>query len=102
MTINRSTTRHGAVQFATKEFPDLGHLQIVPVNCILSGAMKTRVGIVIVVLTAVVLGIALLSVKHEATKQHAADTEKIVDLSNNVSFANAKLDETRQVAALLE
>jgi chromosome segregation ATPase len=64
--------------------------------------MKNRVGLVILVLIAVVLGIALLTVKRDATKQHAKDTDSIVTLSNQLSFTSGKLDEQRQVAALLE
>jgi len=41
-------------------------------------------------------------VKRDATKQQAKATETIIGLSNNLSFTSAKLDEQRQVAALLE
>jgi len=64
--------------------------------------MKNRIGIVILVLVCVVLGIALLTVKRDAAKLQAKDSETIVGLSNNLSFTSAKLDEQKQVAALLE
>ncbi len=85
-----------------KENPYRGHLQIWAQSAILFGAMKNRAGIIILVLVAVVLGIAFVSTKHEATKLHAKDTETIIGLSNNLSFTSAKLDEQRQVASLLE
>ena len=87
---------------APKEIPYDGRLQIARVKLILSDAMKTRVGIVILVLIAVVLGIALLSVKHDAVKRQAQDTERIIYFSNTLNSTTATLDDTRHVNALLE
>jgi len=54
------------------------------------------------VLIAVVLGIALLSVKHDAVKRQAQDTERIIYFSNTLNSTTATLDDTRHVNALLE
>jgi chromosome segregation ATPase len=64
--------------------------------------MKNRIGVVVLVLICVGLGIGLISIRREATKQKTEDTDKILSYSNQVLEANGKLDEQKQVTAMLE
>ena len=57
--------------------------------------MKNRIGVVLLVLLALGLGVALISIKHEANRTKAADTETILSLSNTVVDVNSKLKNNR-------
>jgi chromosome segregation ATPase len=64
--------------------------------------MKNRIGVVVLVLICLGLGIAVISIKHQATTEKAADEDKITTFSNQVIVASGKLDEQKQVATMLE
>src|SRR2546430_3283574 len=63
--------------------------------------MKNRVGIVILVLAAVILGIALISVKRESVKDRNEAVIRIDTFSNKWVETSGKLDEEKQNAARL-
>ena len=64
--------------------------------------MKSRLGIVILVVIAVALGIGLISVKRQADKQQETDSKTILTLTNDLSEAKNKFEEQKQVSSLLE
>jgi chromosome segregation ATPase len=64
--------------------------------------MRNRIGIVILVLVCVGLGVALVSIKRDAAAEKAAASEQILTLSNKWVDTSGKLDEQKQVAAMLE
>jgi len=64
--------------------------------------MRNRIGIVILVLVCVGLGIALVSIKRDAATEKANASEQISTLSNKWVDTSGKLDEQKQVAAMLE
>jgi len=74
---------------------------MIPFAPILYGAMKNRVGIVILVLGCVALGITLIMVKHDAVKDRNEATVKIEAYSNKWVETSAKWDEEKQNAAKL-
>ena len=63
--------------------------------------MKNRIGLVVLVLICLGLGIALITVRRDAAKQHDTDAASIDNYSNNLAATTAKWDEQRQVAATL-
>ena len=64
--------------------------------------MKNRIGIIVLVVVCVGLGIASITIKKQASDQKAKDTETILGLSNNLVSTSSKLDEQKQVYAILE
>ena len=65
-------------------------------------AMKNRIGVVVLVLICFGLGIGLIAIRREAAKQKTADEDKIQTFSNQLVVTSGKLDEQKQVAAMLE
>src|SRR5690349_24405750 len=64
--------------------------------------MKTKMGyIILVLICAVLVGILIYSNK-QATDQRKNDEAKIINLSNKLSEASAKLDEQKQVNLTME
>jgi hypothetical protein len=59
--------------------------------------MKLKIGIVILAVVAAGLLIALLADKKAADDQHKKDADAILDFSNQLTTANASLDDLRQV-----
>jgi chromosome segregation ATPase len=68
----------------------------------LSAIMKNRIGVIVLVVVCLGLGIASITIKKQATDQKVKDTETILGLSNNLVSTSGKLDEQKQVAAILE
>jgi len=64
--------------------------------------MKNRIGVVVLVLICLGLGIGLMAIKNDAAKQKFAFEDEIQSKSNKVVELNGKLDEQKQVAAMLE
>jgi chromosome segregation ATPase len=64
--------------------------------------MKTKVSIVILALMAVALGIALISLKQQADKQHNDDVDKYVVISNQLNDVTGKWDDQKQVNSTLQ
>jgi chromosome segregation ATPase len=64
--------------------------------------MKNRIGVVILVLVCLGLGVALITIKHEANKQLKEDTDNFQTMSNKWVDSNGKLDEQKQVTSMLE
>ncbi|HWX18426.1 MAG TPA: hypothetical protein VN578_00840 [Candidatus Binatia bacterium] len=64
--------------------------------------MKNRIGVIVLVVVCLGLGIASIMIKKQAGDQKAKDTETILGLSNNLMSTSGKLDEQKQVAAILE
>ncbi len=63
--------------------------------------MKTKLGIVILVVVCVGLVIALVVGKKQADTQRKKDADAILDFSNQLTTASASLDELRQVNLML-
>jgi chromosome segregation ATPase len=63
--------------------------------------MKIKIGIVILAVVGAGLLIALLATKKEAEEQHVKDADAILDFSNQLTTANASLDDLRQVNLVL-
>jgi predicted nucleic acid-binding Zn-ribbon protein len=59
--------------------------------------MKLKIGIVVLAVVAAGLLIALLADKKEAEELHKKDADAILDISNQLTTANASLDDLRQV-----
>ena len=64
--------------------------------------MRNRIGVVVLVLLCLGLGVALITIKKQATEQQDKTTERIGSLSNQWMKTSADLDEQRQVAATWE
>jgi chromosome segregation ATPase len=64
--------------------------------------MKNTIGLVVLAVICLGLGIALVSVKNKAAEEKQASGETILDLSNKLVVASGKLDDQRQVNAVLE
>ena len=64
--------------------------------------MKNRIGVVVLVLICLGLGIGLIAIRREAARQKVADEDKIQTFSNQLVVTSGKLDEQKQVAAMLE
>jgi len=58
--------------------------------------MKIKIAIVILAVAAIGLGIALYATKQQAEKQHEADTNSILDFSNQVVTASQHIEDLRQ------
>ena len=69
---------------------------------IFGGAMKNRIGVVVLVVLSVGLAIALITVANHASEQKKSDAEVILDYSNKWVNTSGKLDEQKQVAAMYE
>jgi chromosome segregation ATPase len=69
---------------------------------ILLNAMKNRIGVIVLVLICLGLGIGLIAIRREAAKQKNEADDKIQTFSNQVVVTSGKLDEQKQVAAMLE
>ncbi len=64
--------------------------------------MKNRIGIIVLVVVCVGLVIALVMVSDKASKQSAADADKILNLSNKWVTTSDLLDQQKQVNAQFE
>ena len=64
---------------------------------IISGIMKNRIGVIVLVLIALGLGIVLVATKKQSAKHQLQDAETNADLSNNLVQKNEKLDKQRQL-----
>lgn len=64
--------------------------------------MKNRIGVVILAVICLGLFIGLIAIRREAIKQKVNDTDTILTLSNKWVDTSSKLDEQKQVAAMLE
>jgi chromosome segregation ATPase len=78
-----------------------GRLPNHPIPGMLNGAMKNRIGLVVLVLLCLGLGIALITVRRDAAKQQDSDASTIEDYSNKLAATTAKWDDQRQVIATL-
>jgi dynactin complex subunit len=63
--------------------------------------MKTKIGIIILVVLSVGLLIALFATKKQADDLHVKDTSSILEFSNQLDTANINLDDLRQVNLML-
>ena len=63
--------------------------------------MKTKIGIVILVVVCAGLLIALIATKKQADDQHKKDADAILEFSNQLITANINLDDLRQVNLML-
>lgn len=63
--------------------------------------MKTKIGIVVLVVACVGLVVALIATKKEAEKQRDTDAGTILDFSNQLATDNINLDDLRQVNLVL-
>lgn len=63
--------------------------------------MKTKIGIVVLVVMCVGLVVALIAVKKSADDQRKGDADAILDFSNQLTTANINLDDLRQVNLML-
>jgi chromosome segregation ATPase len=63
--------------------------------------MKTKIGIIVLVAVCVGLVIALIATKKSADDQRKKDADSILDFSNQLTTANASLDDLRQVNLML-
>jgi hypothetical protein len=63
--------------------------------------MKTKTGIIILVVVAVGLLIALFATKKQADDQHVKDATAILEFSNQLDSANINLNDLRQVNLML-
>jgi chromosome segregation ATPase len=63
--------------------------------------MKTKIGIVILVVVCAGLAVALFATKRQADEQRKTYASSILDLSNQVVSATASLDDLRQVNLML-
>ena len=63
--------------------------------------MKTKTGIIILVVVAVGLLIALFATKKQADDQHVKDATAILEFSNQLDTANINLNDERQVNLML-
>lgn len=64
--------------------------------------MKNRIGVIICVLVCVGLAVALITIKKQAAEQQNSDAKAIQTFSNNFVEASGKLEEQKQVAAMLD
>jgi len=64
--------------------------------------MKSRIGVIFLVLICLGLGIGLVVSKKQAAQRQQQDADTKSDLSNNVAQTEGKLEEQRQVNAKLE
>ncbi|SPE51829.1 conserved exported hypothetical protein [Verrucomicrobia bacterium] len=64
--------------------------------------MKNRIGIIIGVIICLALVVAVITIKQQATRQKDNDAETILTLSNKWVDTSGKLDEQKQVTAMLE
>ncbi len=64
--------------------------------------MKTRIGMIVLVLACLGLLIGLILRNRQADEQKRADTQTILTLSNNWLETSGRLEEQKQVAAVLE
>ena len=63
--------------------------------------MKTKTGIIVLVVVAVGLLIALFATKKQADDQHVKDATAILEFSNQLDTANINLNDQRQVNLML-
>ncbi len=63
--------------------------------------MKTKTGIIVLVVIAVGLLIALFATKKQADDQHVKDAASILEFSNQLDTANLNLNDLRQVNLML-
>jgi DNA repair exonuclease SbcCD ATPase subunit len=63
--------------------------------------MKTRTGIVILIVACVGLVVALLVIKKQADDEQKKDADAMLDFSNQLTTATANLDDLRQVNLML-
>jgi chromosome segregation ATPase len=63
--------------------------------------MKTKTGIIVLVVVAVGLVIALFATKKQADDQHVKDATAILEFSNQLDSANINLNDLRQVNLML-
>ncbi|HEY3932695.1 MAG TPA: hypothetical protein VGM58_10045, partial [Verrucomicrobiae bacterium] len=63
--------------------------------------MKTRTGIVILIVVCVGLVVALLLIKKQADDEQKKDADAMLDFSNQLTTATANLDDLRQVNLML-
>ncbi len=64
--------------------------------------MKTRIGLIALIVICLGLGIVLLNVRKQAAEQKHQDTISILNMSNNLLETTGKLREQEQVSAMLE
>ena len=63
--------------------------------------MKNQTGVVILVLVCLGLGIALITVKVQSSRQHETDNKQLVSFSNDLATASSASNEQAQVTATL-
>src|SRR5258708_7705350 len=68
----------------------------------LSGAMKNRLGLIILGVVAAGLLIGLIVIEKQAADQQHKDAAQIGGLSNDLAAVHKDLDEQKSVAAMLE
>lgn len=64
--------------------------------------MKTKIGLIILVVVCAGLAVALFAIKQQATEEKKKDTDRIFTLSNKWVDTSVKLDEQKQVNVSLE
>src|SRR5256885_8059965 len=70
-----------------------------PASC---WGMKNRIGVVVLILVAIGLGVALITIKNKAGTKERQDEVTINTFSNRWVKTQSDLEEQRQVSAMLE
>src|SRR5450432_2695709 len=63
--------------------------------------MKMRIGVVVLIVACVVLVIAVIATRKQASNQRKTDVDTILDFSNQWVETSGKVDELRQVDLML-